>query len=383
MRYPLEQWKTLKRGYKFGVPTSYNANHLGTDVICPVGTKVYSPCDGYATSLIGTEGGITIHLKTPENLIRFLHLSKILKTGYVKEGDIIALTGNTGSVTTGPHLHTDISKGPLQLSNFKNFIDPEIFYKSMFKLCLINLDVTDPELVKLPDALKKEVARLSGGLFPIETTIVNMPKTDALQNLEESNGAYGLKYDYIKACVDQSNVTGFQTVGVIYHWDGKTPAVNIRPRAHWGPHKGMQMIESWFWNNADVPDYSSMVSGWVWAVIHELCHSIFFRLQSIGIQEADTTHNNNPGEFSDEFKIFNKYITQLTGGVTPPEPMLDFRKGDKKDNIYVIGKDGKWHPFLEPEIYGTFAPFGKVTIIPQAQMDALPKGLGVGYVLAD
>lgn len=128
MRYPLENWLTLGRGYKFGVPTSYSNFHLGTDVMCPIGTLIYAPSDGIVTGMVGAQGGNTIHLKTPTHLIRFLHLSKFVKTGPVKEGELIALSGNTGQ-STGPHLHTDISKGILNLNNTSNFVDPEVFYK--------------------------------------------------------------------------------------------------------------------------------------------------------------------------------------------------------------------------------------------------------------
>lgn len=128
MRYPLENWKILPRGYTFGVPTSYSNFHLGIDLTCPTGTPVYAPCDGVVNTMVGQQGGNTIHLKTPTHLIRFLHLSQFLKTGPVKEGDLIAKTGNTG-LSTGSHLHTDISKGALDLNNTNNFIDPEIFYK--------------------------------------------------------------------------------------------------------------------------------------------------------------------------------------------------------------------------------------------------------------
>lgn len=128
MKYPLDNWLTIKRGYTFGVPTSYSDFHLGTDLIVPTGTPIYAPCDGFVTTMVGSQGGNTIHLKTPTHLIRFLHLSVFKMSGEVKEGDIIGLTGNTG-LSTGPHLHTDISKGNLVLGNKANFVDPEIFYK--------------------------------------------------------------------------------------------------------------------------------------------------------------------------------------------------------------------------------------------------------------
>ena len=40
-----------------------------------------------------------------------MHLSKILKHGHVKAGELIAKSGGTGAFTTGPHLHFQVDKG--------------------------------------------------------------------------------------------------------------------------------------------------------------------------------------------------------------------------------------------------------------------------------
>lgn len=267
----------------------------------------------------------------------------------------------------------------------------KLLENSMFKILLINLDVTDPELKDLPAAVKAEVSRLSTGLFPVEVTIVNHPKDDWRQNLDgtSTTDAVGLTREYLKKVIDEVGMTGYQTTGVIYHWNGiSNPAYNIRPRAH-GAYKDTQMIEVWMYHREDIkPEPQSPMAGWVWGVVHELCHSVFSRLKDLGISERDTTHDNDPAFFEDEFAIFNKYIPQLTGGVvpqpTPPtEPMIDFRKGDKSGDIFMQAKDGTWRKFLEYEIYETFAKFGKLTEIPQAQMDALPKGMTIAYVKDD
>jgi len=267
----------------------------------------------------------------------------------------------------------------------------KLLNKPMFKLALINLDVTDPELAQFPDALKAEVNRLSDGKFPLEVAMFNLPKTDALQNLDGNipGIAVGLTRPYLKKCIDESGVTGYQTTGVLFHWDGLSGGLNIRPRAH-GAYNSTQMIESWFFHKEDLkPQPMSPMPGWIWSIVHELCHSIFFRLNDMGISERDTTHDSEQWDFRNEFATFNKYIPQLTTGVGPqptpvPEPMMEFLKGDKKDDIFVFSpKDAKYHPFAEPEIYAPFAPFGKVKIIPQAEMDAKPKGLAVAYALVD
>lgn len=70
---------------------------------------LFAPFNGSIRSFYGKEGGNWLEL-TRENgeRIRFAHLSTyIKKTGKVKEGEKIAITGNTGSITTGPHLHLE------------------------------------------------------------------------------------------------------------------------------------------------------------------------------------------------------------------------------------------------------------------------------------
>jgi len=133
MRYPLKNWKKIKRGYKFGEKTFYSLHHLGTDYIVPVGTPVYAPasCEVF---IIGDfpEGGNTVHIRFKNKkygplVMRFMHMSKMSPLGKYKAGDRLGFSGNTGKLTKSPHLHIDISRGKLDLKNFKNFIDPEKF----------------------------------------------------------------------------------------------------------------------------------------------------------------------------------------------------------------------------------------------------------------
>jgi murein DD-endopeptidase MepM/ murein hydrolase activator NlpD len=134
MTYPLKNWEKAKRGYIFGQKTFYSSRHLGVDHIVPEGTPVYAPFDSEIVfSGTGVQGGNTIWVKFSDELLgwlvmRCMHLSKLMPKGKYKEGDIIGYTGNTGKFTSGPHLHTDISRQKVQINNFKNFIDPEKYF---------------------------------------------------------------------------------------------------------------------------------------------------------------------------------------------------------------------------------------------------------------
>ncbi len=129
MSYPIDNWKSLKQGYKFGEKTSYSDHHLGTDKIIPAGTPIKAPSNGVTTNFNGVELGKTVFFRPDglDILIRFGHNSAFGKLGPVKKGDVIAISGNTGTLSTGAHSHIDISKHELLINDFNNFIDPDTF----------------------------------------------------------------------------------------------------------------------------------------------------------------------------------------------------------------------------------------------------------------
>ncbi|MBU1164634.1 peptidoglycan DD-metalloendopeptidase family protein [Patescibacteria group bacterium] len=139
MIYPIKEWESTKRGYKFGEPTFYSAHHLGVDHIVPIGTSVYAPVDCEVTqSFNGVEGGNQVHVSFNDSdygtlIMRCMHLRELAPKGKFKEGKVIGYTGNTGKYTKGPHLHTDISKGAVKLKEFGNFIDPEKYFSDRIK----------------------------------------------------------------------------------------------------------------------------------------------------------------------------------------------------------------------------------------------------------
>lgn len=134
MIYPLQNWKTAKRGYKFGEKTFYSLHHLGVDVIVPEGTPVLASCDSEIIfSASRPQGGNTIWVRfiDPELktlIMRCMHLVALKPKGKYKEGQIIGYTGNTGEYSRGPHFHVDISKEKVLIKNFDNFIDPEKYF---------------------------------------------------------------------------------------------------------------------------------------------------------------------------------------------------------------------------------------------------------------
>ncbi|MBK8701628.1 MAG: M23 family metallopeptidase [Saprospiraceae bacterium] len=86
--------------------------HFGIDIIAPKGTAVKSIMEGIVLSAEwSTESGNAVVIQHPRNIISlYKHNSAILvKTGQkVQTGQAIAIIGNTGELSTGPHLHLEV-----------------------------------------------------------------------------------------------------------------------------------------------------------------------------------------------------------------------------------------------------------------------------------
>jgi murein DD-endopeptidase MepM/ murein hydrolase activator NlpD len=93
---------------------SLNKNHYGTDIIAPKNTPIKAVADGFVISSDWTlETGNTIAVQHINNVVSFYkHNSSLLKKvgDKVKAGEAIAIIGNTGEQTSGPHLHFELWK---------------------------------------------------------------------------------------------------------------------------------------------------------------------------------------------------------------------------------------------------------------------------------
>ncbi|MBK8557014.1 MAG: M23 family metallopeptidase [Lewinellaceae bacterium] len=87
-------------------------DHLGVDVAAPKNTAVKAAADGVVISAGYTvETGYSIAIQHPNNVVTmYKHNSVLLKkTGSaVKTGEAIAIIGNSGESTSGPHLHFEL-----------------------------------------------------------------------------------------------------------------------------------------------------------------------------------------------------------------------------------------------------------------------------------
>lgn len=105
-----------------GVRVNPSGGHTGDDVAVFEGTPVHAAGDGVIDAartfpdynnewLYGPMGGLTLVLNCGDNAPSFgySHLSRVLvKEGdKVRKGQVIALSGNSGTATTGDHCHVE------------------------------------------------------------------------------------------------------------------------------------------------------------------------------------------------------------------------------------------------------------------------------------
>jgi murein DD-endopeptidase MepM/ murein hydrolase activator NlpD len=104
-----------------------SSGHFGIDIIAPKNEAVVSILKGTVVyqNWSPTDGHV-IHIQHKKNLLSiYKHNSEVLKnTGeFVDAGEPIAIVGNSGAHSTGPHLHFELwhNGHPINPENFINF----------------------------------------------------------------------------------------------------------------------------------------------------------------------------------------------------------------------------------------------------------------------
>ncbi len=102
---------TSNFGYRKAPTAGASTNHKGVDIATPTGTSIVASCGGTVTKAGWASGyGYVVYISHDGGVeTRYAHLSKVLVSvgDKVKQGEKIALSGNTG-VSTGPHLHFEM-----------------------------------------------------------------------------------------------------------------------------------------------------------------------------------------------------------------------------------------------------------------------------------
>lgn len=101
--------------------------HYGTDIVAKANAKVAAVLDGVVVFTDWTvKTGYVIQIQHANNLLSvYKHNSTLLKNqgDYVRAGEVIAVVGNTGEESTGPHLHFELWRAgnPLNPEDFIKF----------------------------------------------------------------------------------------------------------------------------------------------------------------------------------------------------------------------------------------------------------------------
>lgn len=101
--------------------------HMGVDFVVKEGTPVYAASGGYIVFSDYTidDGYMIIIIHRDGYISIYKHCSSLIKSvrDNVEQGVLIALSGNSGKHTTGPHLHLEIWRDGKPVNPEKQFIN--------------------------------------------------------------------------------------------------------------------------------------------------------------------------------------------------------------------------------------------------------------------
>jgi len=106
---------------------SFSDKHFGVDIVLKERTPIKSISDGIvifsAWTLNYGHTVVVYHKNKLTSIYKHNESINVKKGDFVMSGEVIALSGNTGDLTTGPHLHFEIwdSQGPLNPEDLISF----------------------------------------------------------------------------------------------------------------------------------------------------------------------------------------------------------------------------------------------------------------------
>jgi len=175
LNFPLNSmYITSNYGSRYQPILHYTRMHEGTDFRAPCGTDVLAAQSGTVVSAerSGTAGNVvTIDHGASDGkklTTRYLHLSKMLvKPGAaVAQGDLVGLSGMTGGVSTGCHLHFEVLLDGVT-------VDP-----------VTQLPTIEPPVIEAPPVAESEETGMP--IEPVVSITENLSATSELALAEET-----------------------------------------------------------------------------------------------------------------------------------------------------------------------------------------------------
>lgn len=104
-----------------------STGHMGIDYAVAEGTPIIAAADGYVilSDYIADDGNVIMIKHEMEYMTVYKHCESILKrkNEFVKQGEVIAFSGNSGINTYGPHLHFEIWKKGMPIDPREFIVD--------------------------------------------------------------------------------------------------------------------------------------------------------------------------------------------------------------------------------------------------------------------
>lgn len=156
--YPVEHSKiTSHFGPRKHPILGRRSHHGGVDLRAQKGTPVYATADGVVNRAGATSGGLGKRVRLShsfgfETVYAHLDATEVDKGDYVRQGDLIGYSGNTGR-SSAPHLHYEVRHLDQRVSPHKYMDWSMTNYDSLF---------SDEDTIKwesLAKVLKKQIAR--------------------------------------------------------------------------------------------------------------------------------------------------------------------------------------------------------------------------------
>ncbi len=132
---PFVNFSTYNPSYPFGAVNSIlnplTHHHIGSDFILTIGQRIVAPRDGQVIQAkFNVARGNTCvfdFIYDGEWGLELCHLQSLPPLGNFQRGQTIAFSGDSGSVTTGPHLHVVMHKNAQVTKDYELLTSPAAF----------------------------------------------------------------------------------------------------------------------------------------------------------------------------------------------------------------------------------------------------------------